>query len=382
MGRGNLDMLLLRNKGSYQSGRLPIDSLTTTRYRKTSIGRSGGDAFFQLKFTPTSRVVRWLAVHDEIQASPGPEGHPFLVHGILFIPWERREYVFRKLQELRHGHQSRIEYREIEAQRGPKFEVAKRWLDWFKNEGVGFCTFKVFAVDQESFGRFPYRGDPDWPFHIMQNTLTSFVAGITWSLGRPNGILLDIVCDSSGDEGFLAALDELPRRLKLDFRQRRLAQRQRMQDARSRGESRRSKLFPMVRVHGKVRLHSSNPLKATPGYEDETEFIQLTDVILGSLWDAIQARKVDERGKAGRIRLRREWLELYRSQSGPEWGQRLPYYRRVSVSIYPDENRRAYPATVLAEPRGQLAFPIYHAYYETRKERRRRQRSFHIPAIA
>jgi hypothetical protein len=318
-------------------------------------------------------VKRIIAVHDEIQPQRGPSGHPFLVHGVLFLPWEKRSYVAERLKDLRQGHTHQIEYRDIKSEHSPNFKVADRWLKWFKSEGVSFCTFKVFAIDQEGFRPFPYRGDSEYPSHIWRNTLSSFVAGITWTLGHPKGILLDVICDSSGDKDFLDALETLPRDLRMDFFLRRQRQAERSEQLRLNGQQSRLRQYPMVRVRGKVQTLSSNPMNSEPGFEEETEFIQLTDVLLGSIWDAVIRRQASERGRAGRLRLRREWVKD--EQSLLAWDRRLPLFRKVSVSIYPDENGFAYPATVLTTRPGQQRFEFYDQLLQSKSLKKRLERA-------
>jgi hypothetical protein len=96
----------------------------------------GGSVYYQLKFFSTTRVRRYLAVHDEIQASRGANAHPYMVHGVLFIPWDRRAEVHTRLTDLRQGFPHAIHYTELGVRSGPKYEAAKRWLDWFKTEGA------------------------------------------------------------------------------------------------------------------------------------------------------------------------------------------------------------------------------------------------------
>lgn len=272
------------------------------------------------------------------------------------------------------------EYRDVKSASGPRYETAKRWLEWFAAEATAYCSFKVFAVDQESFQRFPYRGQHGYPFRIWKSTLTSFVAGVTWSLRRPRsfptGILLDIVCDSSADEDFLRALDTLPRDLKLDMRQRRRIRRQRLQRLHIPEWSIPRKLPPMLRVHEPVQLCSSDPAKALSGLEAETEFVQLTDVILGSLWDATRARMLDEHGRSGRVRLSRLWAETDHGDVTLPWSRPLPLSRAVSVSMYPDEHGRAYSLIAVVEPHGHTPFSFYNDCWVDRRDRKRRIQTF------
>jgi hypothetical protein len=314
--------------------------------------------FYQRKFTRTSQVRRYLAVHDEILARRrGNDPHPFLVRGVLFIPHERRDFVFRRLQELRNGFTGRIHHREIKKTSGPRYETAERWLRWFKSEGIGYCSLKVFAVDQEGFKRFPYPGEHGYADHVLKNTTTSFVAGITWELPGVNAILLDVVCDRTGEQVFLDALARLPSEIRTKMLRKRRERRERNLSRAARG-LRPLRIPPMVRVRQPV-LCSSNPAsddrKAQP---QEVEFLQLTDLLLGVLWDAVRSRRAETRSKAGRIRLVREMRETTGGSVLLPWALKLPIARAVSVSLYPDENGLAYPATVLVERPGQQPLPL------------------------
>lgn len=330
----------------------------------------GGAEFYQRKFTSTTRVKRYLAVHDEIQAMRGRNGHPYLVHGVLFVPHDRIDDIVARLRELRRGRTDVwVEHRDMKKARGLRYEIAERWLTWFRTEGIHFCSFKVFAVDQEGFRNFPYPGDYGYADHIWKNTVTSFVAGIQWSLPKVRGILLDVVCDSSGNADFLAALDRLPTSIKRDMVKRRRRQRERYARAIADGKCRTLRLAPQVRIRGQVRLVPSRPDPMACD-TDERELVQLTDLLLGVLWDTIRARQVDGESRAGRRRLSREFSELLDARVPLPWAARLPVARAVSVSLYPDENGRAYPATVLTQRPGQQQMEFPGDLWSTRKERR------------
>jgi hypothetical protein len=318
-------------------------------------------------------VRRFIAVHDEIQASRGQNGHPFLVHGVLFIPHERIDYVVSKLVELRAGDtQTWIEHRQIKEPRGNRYLIAERWLHWFKTEGLAFCSFKVFAVDQDGFQKFPYPGEDHYPFHIWKNTLTTFVAGIQWSLPRVKGILLDVICDSSGNADFLAAVESLPRSLNRDMIARRRRQREQSEKSERDGKHRPLRLAPLVRIRGNVKLVSSRP-KSQGNDPGSHELVQLTDLLLGVLWDAVKARHVSGEGKAGRLRLSREFKEIVDPTVVVKWGTRLPLSRAMSISLYPDENKRAYPATVLTVRPGQQEMCMPEVRWETPEEKKQRR---------
>ena len=267
--------------------------------------------------------------------------------------------VAAKLIELRGGQRDVwIEHRKLRKARGIRYKIASAWLEWFRTEGLRYCSFKVFAVDQEGFRKFPYPGEYGWDFHIWKNTLTTFVAGIQWSLPKVKGILLDVICDSTDNVAFQKAVALLPSSIKADMLCRRRRQRERYAVARNLGKRRTLRLAPLVRVRGTPRLVSSRPDGSSVDC-DERELVQLTDVILGVLWDAVRARKVDEAGRSGRHRLAREFLELLDPSVALAWGARLPLRRAISISMYPDEHGRAYPATVLTTRPGQqqICFP-------------------------
>lgn len=317
--------------------------------------------FFQYQLIRPTRPRQYWAYHDEILPARGTQAHQFLVHGVLFVSYEDRKTVLEKLSELRGGYEGELHHRDLKAKRGPRFEAAQRWLQWFKGEGLRYLVIKVFAADQQGFRQLPYPGDADYFGHLWQNTLTSFVAGIRWGLPEAKCILLRVVCDDTGNEDFENVLAGLPVALAKDMRARRARTKARQAKA-----ARHVRLAPLVRVLGPIRTVSSNPRQSPPEDRGHSEMLQLTDLMLGVLWDAVEARRVSPETQAGRVRLVRQMRETDQPGVLLPWAARLPIARRVSVSIWPDEHNRTYTATVMRERPGQQPLPMAETFFSRR----------------
>lgn len=321
-------------------------------------------AFAQGRMFPSGRLRQVLAVHDEIQASRGVNAHPYLVHGLLLVPQNRRAWLVGELRRLRRGYAGPMHYTEIKKPAGPRSETAFRWIDWFKKTGLQVCKFKVFAVEQDAFQKFPYRGDQGYGEHILRNTSATVIAGLRWSFPGDAPVLVELICDETGDSEFRRSLQRLPTFIARSMRERRREQRARA--SRSGGTPR---LAPLVRIQRPVSLRPSDPRRATPGREDDTELIQLTDVLLGCIWDAVSRRIDGSRNAHGRLQLSESIGSLRTAHPVIPWAAKLHDKRALSVSIYPDEYNRAYPAPKTIRPTGQLRLPIYDSTFAPRKAR-------------
>ncbi len=322
-------------------------------------------AFFQRRFTRPHRPRRYWAYHDEILPDRGRQAHPFLVHGVLFVEESSRRTVCEKLHELRQGYIGEVHHRELKGTQNEQFQVASRWLAWFKGEGLRYFVVKVFAADQQGFKSLPYPGDAEYFPHLWQSTLTSFVAGIRWGLPETRSLLISIVCDETDNDDFRAVAADLPSALARDMRRRRAKTK-----ARQAKSQRRVRLAPRVRVVGPVRFVSSSPSSAASVDADHSELLQLTDLILGTLWDAIEGRTVRSDKYPGRRALAVSMRGTDEGKVLLPWASRLPIARRISVSMWPDERNRAYSPSVLRPRPGQQPLAIW-SQVELRKREKR-----------
>jgi hypothetical protein len=227
---------------------------------------------------------------------------------------------------------------------------------------------KVFAVDHVGLRKFPYRGDHGYAEHVLRNVHTTFIAGLRWSIPWNKPVQLNIVSDRSGDTDFVRALATLPGWLPGEMDRRRAEQDRR----RAANPGRRSFARPVatVSVDRDVLFCASNPREAAYGLEQETEFVQLTDLLLGVVWDAVLARMSPEKSpRSGRIHLSRQFIEDTDPSVILKWRTRLPVANRISVSLYPDEFNNAYPAVAPRARLGQTEWMFDDQLIQTKRDR-------------
>jgi hypothetical protein len=320
----------------------------------------------QLRLIPNGTTRTYNCYHDEIQANR--RDHPFLVHGVLLVPTDRVATVVARLRSLRGNFNNQVHYSKIKASVGPKFECARKWLEWYLREGRIYCPFKVFAVDQDGFRPFPYRSEDGYPDHILLNTTATFYGGIRWSVPkRTDAVVLRVFCDSTGDEDFVKAVGHLGSLLRIKSHESRERFRKKNARRASKGIRGRKHIPPLVRVSGDPLFLSSDPIKASEEELGHVELLQLTDVLLGSLWDAFRP-KLGPPQQYGRRILCDEWAAVS-DDSNPWTTLRYPFGKSISISLYPDENGRAYPARRARIQRGQSQLPIMDETWLNRRDR-------------
>lgn len=174
---------------------------------------------------------------------------------------------------------------------------------------------------------------------------------------------------------FVEALKHLPSRIPLDMDRRRADQEVRKLSNPKRWK--RARHIPRVTVDPTVSLCSSRPNEAVEGLEQETKFIQFTDLLLGVIWDDVTCHVLPQRvKKTGRLQIVRQFKEAGDNSVVLKWRSRLPVLNKISVSIYPDEFNLAYSAVSFADRPGQQEFKFDAELFESRSRRRER-----IPSV-
>jgi hypothetical protein len=249
------------------------------------------------------------------------------------VPDDFRDFLLRRLGEIRklHDYQGEIHFNQIKgaSRQNKAFQVARGWLECYFREALGRCPFKAFAVDQNGPRPFPYPGADRYATHAARSLQTAFLAGIAWSYGNFDKVILQPVFDASDSELDLTIAQSFPSRL---------------QSAVSDKCVLEGKNYPMVEVHS-VKFVDSNPMASEVDWAD-SELIQLCDLLLGAAFDALKFRGKTRNTKTGRLRLAKSVGQVLKETLVTPWFQQIRVHRRFSVSLYPDKFNMSYPAAL------------------------------------
>jgi hypothetical protein len=223
-----------------------------------------------------------------------------------------------------------IHHREIKAgtPQDKTFLVAQDWLRSYFSRFVKGCSFKAFIVDYEGSQHFPFPGETGFPEHLERSTLSAFLGALAWSFPKEEQIRLRFVSDETDNELERQVLRDLPHALATKWNERQMA---------------KVKRGPWMRA-SEVEFVSSNPKAVDTAHAIHSEFIQLSDVLLGACFDALEL--VAPPNNNGRRELSKSVLGAIGETIKVPWLQQVPVHRRFSVSLYPDANNFAYPAAL------------------------------------
>src|SRR5581483_2433182 len=217
------------------------------------------------------------AVHDEIK--PERRRTPFLAHGVLFVPDEWRDSLLAELSRARRAHAftGEVHFRDIKgaSQQNRAFLVARDWISGYFARCVRGCPFKAFIIEQDRYQRFPYPGDFRYEEHLVRSEVTSLTAAIAWSFYQQDLLRIRIVHDDTGSELDRAAAQAVPARLQEQVNRRHAS----------------AKRYPWIRVSA-VEFVDSNPRNAPVDHWDDSELVQLCDLLLGASFDALELSAV------------------------------------------------------------------------------------------
>jgi hypothetical protein len=282
---------------------------------------------------PAGKAGRFNVYHDE--SGTDTTQARFQLHGALLVSehdgqWARAAAA---LAAARQGYTGRIHFVELrDNARSPRARIAADWLRLYFSELAGGCFFKCMIVDTQAPrfnpARFPR------PFHLYNHTAAlAIFGGLVWSLKAYTEVTLALYSERitrPDDDPFSTFLpSEVLRRA-----------------GRRQSGARPSVVVPT----GRVTLVPGDPRQAEPELVVHCEFIQLTDLLIGAVAQALNA-PATQRVKLDLGQIAAGWIEDSRR---PPWRQHHHLHRRFSVSCYPDARGGFYNVPLAIEGRGQL----------------------------
>lgn len=256
-------------------------------------------------------------------------GHPVTGHGVLYVPTEARNALAAQLMAARNGFDDEIHFVNVKAasKHSKLFLAAQRWIQLFFDElNTQECSFKATLALHAGPLHVPYADEEQWPKHLVRSTSHTIVGLTRFTRSRYDALHITPIFD---------ATDNLVHRglyqRGVDFFARRSNRRR---DAGNRK-------YPYIRTVP-IEYRSSNPADAT-GMEEriDAEFLQLTDLLLGS---AEQALGLRAGMNDGRLALADNLAQLMAQTWGApayRYGQRA---RSFSVTLWPDRFGLPYAA--------------------------------------
>jgi hypothetical protein len=282
--------------------------------------------------------------HDE--SGTYKQGRWFIV-GLLFVSERKEAEVVDILRNARNGYDGEIHFSDLpKSWRGKwnrKAVVARNWLRLYQSHLAGACSFTVLAVDTHSpayeHRRFSER------FHAYNRfSAMALLSGVAWHLSKLEKVIIQIYSDDKCRRGQgrsdLRAdnfAEYVPWRLIKDVEERRVLQPDK---------------YPEIISQDPVICISSNAVYEPPGFRNKCELIQLTDVLLGSVAQAIRASSTwpTKRDLAAMVA---DWIK---DTCKEPWKQQYRLHRKFNVWYFPDRKGEAYNDGPLAiMPRCQMS---------------------------
>lgn len=280
---------------------------------------------------PSEKSETLNIYHDESGTDIAHER--FQLHGALMVPTGKLETALEILKSARQGYEGKVHFVDLrDRSSSPKATVAAKWLKSFFTDISNYCFYKCMVVDMHSPAFDKKRFSK--PHFIYNNTaMLAVFSGIAWSFKAYDKVTLSIFSEAltrSKDDNFETYLpSELVKR------------------------SSASKSCPNVIVPSmKVTLVNGDPRKVESDLARHCEFIQLTDLITGSISQALNANASQE--------IKIDLGELVASWIGdtrlPPWLQKNHLHRRFSVSCYPSNTGDFYDVGLAITAKNQLRF--------------------------
>jgi hypothetical protein len=280
---------------------------------------------------PSEKSETLNIYHDESGTDIAHER--FQLHGALMVPTRKFQAALEVLIMARQGYDGKIHFVDLrDKSSSPKASVAAKWLNIFFTDVSSYCFYKCMVVDMNSPAFDKKRFSK--PHLLYNNTaLLAVFSGITWSFKAYDNVHLSIFSEAltrSKDDNFEIYLpNELIKR------------------------SHNSKNCPDVVVPSmKVTLVNGDPRKVETALACHCEFIQLTDLITGSIRQALNANASQEI-KIDLGKLIASWIGDTRL---PPWLQKNHLHRRFSVSCYPSSTGEFYDVRHAIMTKDQLRF--------------------------
>lgn len=288
-------------------------------------------------FRNDPREAPFLAFHDE---SGRYKTDRWFIVGLLLVPAEAEEDLVRTLAEARRAedYQGEVHFNELAGAWAGEFAgkalVARRWLKQYVSQLSHLSFFYALAVDTRSpafdHGRFPRR-------HFAYNRFTrmALISALAWELRRYSRISLQVYSDEKARSRRRVDVARLARDDEDNF-QEYLSKAIENDVARRLAASTRA--YPRVRSLGDVITINPKPALQDAELHPKAELLQLADVILGAVAQAIHPRS-SRPTKRDLGHMVAEWILDTRKEP---WKQRLNLHRRFSVAYFPDGDGRPY----------------------------------------
>jgi hypothetical protein len=297
-------------------------------------------------FRAEQREVAFLAFHDE---SGRYKTDRWFIVGLLLLPAEAEEDIVQALAEARRaeGYQGEVHFNELAGSWSGAFArkalVARRWLKQYVSQLSQMSFFYALAIDTRSpafdHARFPRR-------HFAYNRFTrmALTSALAWELHRYSSVALQVYSDEKTRGGRRADLAALTRADEDNFEEY-ISRAVEKDVAERRAASGRA--YPRVRSLGDVITLNPRFGLHDPRLRPKAELLQLADVILGAVAQAIHpgSSRATKRDLGCMVA---DWILDTRKEP---WKQRLDLHRRFSVAYFPDADGRPYtdgPLTILS----------------------------------
>ncbi len=136
--------------------------------------------------------------HDESGTYFPGAGDRWLLHGVLFVPAEKQNWVVAALQQIRQdvGYFEEVHYVKLRGHiTGPKARCAASWLSLYCGQFSEFCFYRCLAVDTHS-SSFEHDRFGE-PHHAYNRFARMAIEGaIAWSLKRYRHVALKFHSDA------------------------------------------------------------------------------------------------------------------------------------------------------------------------------------------
>ncbi|WP_440955957.1 hypothetical protein ACSAZK_03095 [Methanosarcina sp. Mfa9] len=261
--------------------------------------------------------------HDE---SGGYGNTKWVYTGLFWINENYIPEIYKDLQEIRQGenYYGEIHFKNFPksfgGEYGGKTRVAKEWFNLWKNKWSRKSYFNVLAVNTNHPR---YENDRfSKEFHAYNLfTLLAIKSGVPWFFPNYSEIHLNIC----SDEKTRRPEGAIPDGTNNDNFEEYLKWQVGIMDVKG----------PIVNISEDVKCISC-PKKGP--YAPEHEFLQLTDLLLGSVTTAVEAKA----NRKTKIWFGKQMAKIMEDIRLEPWNQKFKLHRRFSVSYFPDEFGKIY----------------------------------------
>lgn len=295
-------------------------------------------------FDIPAEPIPYNIYHDE--SGTYKQGRWFVV-GLLFVPERKEAEIVAALRRARGGYNGEIHFSDLskswEGEWNKKAVVARNWLWLYQRYLADACSFTALAVDTRS-PAYEHRRFSERFYAYNRFSAMALLSGVAWHLYKHERVIIQIYSDDKCrrgqgklDLGADNFTEYVPWRLLRDVEERR---------------NRRPNRYPELLSQGPIICISSNGVYELPNLRGKCELIQLTDVLLGSVAQAVRASStwLTKRDLAVMVA---DWIK---DTCKEPWQQKYGLHRKFNVWYFPDRKGEAYNDGPLAiVPRGQMS---------------------------